>query len=241
MTDFTYESPESKKFIHTLIKYLQQIDKDEIATLLTRSSYEVFSNGCHSKRRWNELDAEVRFLVPVDYIKKFTKEVKKDLLDAVHQVFPSEVGFFISELEIIPMLEEPPDDERSLSNSASLVSNGTIEHDDLRFRSRSEIKIYDALKKRNVLFFANATAVLGGKAVKREPDFLVCQNGKWGILEVMGDQYHPSNTAMRDHDRARLFKDYGLFCIEFYDATRCYNRPDEVVDDFLKRLFKATP
>lgn len=139
------------------------------------------------------------------------------------------------------MLEAPPDDESSLSNSASLVSNGTIEHDGLRFRSRSEIKIYDALKKRNVLFFANATAVLGGKAVKREPDFLVCQNGKWGILEVMGDQYHPSNTAIRDHDRARLFKGYGLFCIEFFNATRCYNEPNEVVDDFLKLLSQATP
>lgn len=49
----------------------------------------------------------------------------------------------------------------------------------------------------------------------------------------MGEQYHPSNTAMKDNDRARLFKDYGLFCIEFYDAKRCYKKPDEVVDNFL--------
>src|SRR5262249_5291223 len=43
-------------------------------------------------------------------------------------------------------------------------------------------------------------------------------------------------AAMRDHDRARLFKEYGLFLIEFYDASRCYNSPEEVVGDFLQRL-----
>lgn len=69
---------------------------------------------------------------------------------------------------------------------------------------------------------------------KREPDFLVCQNGKWGILEVMGAEYHPDAT--KDHDRARLFKDYGLTYIEFYNANRCYNDPEGVVGDFLKRL-----
>jgi hypothetical protein len=35
---------------------------------------------------------------------------------------------------------------------------------------------------------------------------------------------------------ARLFKDYGLVVIEFDDAGPCYNRPKEVVDDFLGRL-----
>jgi hypothetical protein len=43
---------------------------------------------------------------------------------------------------------------------------------------------------------------------------------------------------MDDHDRARLFKDYGVFCIEFYDAKKCYTTPEEVVDDFLDRLSK---
>ena len=73
-------------------------------------------------------------------------------------------------------------------------------------------------------------------ADKKEPDFLVCLNGKWGILEVMGETFHPSATAIRDHDRARLFKDYGLVVIEFYDASRCYSDPEAVVDDFLRRL-----
>lgn len=239
MTEFTYSPPESTVFLHTLRSYLQATGKDDIANLLANSSYEVSSCGSFSHVRWNSYDATVRFFVPVVRIPKFTEEVRKDLLCAVDAVFPREVGFEITDVEISPILEAPPDDESSLSNSALLGSKGTIEHDGLRFRSRSEIKLYEALKKRHVLFFANATAVLGSKDVKREPDFLVCQNGKWGILEVMGEQYHPSTTAMRDHDRARLFKDYGLFYIEFYDAARCYNKPDEVVDDFLQRLSKV--
>jgi hypothetical protein len=78
----------------------------------------------------------------------------------------------------------------------------TIEHDQLTFRSRVEIAIYDELARRKLLFFPNAAAVLGGaKALKREPDFLICDRGRWGILEVMGDQYH--KNAAKDHDRGR--------------------------------------
>jgi len=93
------------------------------------------------------------------------------------------------------------------------------------------------------LFFPNAAAVLGGRAEedKKETDFLICSNGKWGLLEVMGEAFHPSATAIKDHDRARLFKDYGLVVIEFYDATRCYNQPEVVVDDFLRRLQQSQP
>ena len=128
--------------------------------------------------------------------------------------------------------ELPP----SIINNASLADTNIVVYDGLRFRSKTEIKIYEALKKRRVLFFANSTAVLGQKNTKREPDFLVCQDGRWGILEVMGEPYHPSATAMKDHDRARLFKNYGLHVIEFYDANRCYNHPDDVVDEFLNLL-----
>jgi hypothetical protein len=239
MTDFTYEFPDSNNFLYTLRKYLEQTDKEQISTLLINSRCEFMGSSSFSHIRYNSYDATIRFIVPVISISKFTEKVKKDLLYAVDSIFPKEIGYEITDLEISPILESPPDDDDTSLNSASLVSKGTIEHDGLRFRSKSEIKIYDELKKRHVLFFANATAVLGSKNTKREPDFLICQNGKWGILEVMGEQYHPSNTAMRDHDRARLFKDYGLFHIEFYNATECYSKPDKVVDKFLQYLSKT--
>ncbi len=234
MTEFDYTFPESRAFVHTLRTYLQKTDKDDIAVLLTNSECEFSESGWSN--RSNVLKAKVRFCLPHDIFSQFTEEIENDLLCAVKKIFPQDAGYDITELDKSLIIMPPPNDESSLENSASLVSTGVHPHDGLRFRSRTEIKIYEVLKKHNVLFFANATAVLGTKNVKREPDFLVCQDGKWGILEVMGEPYHPSSTAMQDHDRARLFKDYGLLYIEFYDATRCYNKPDEVVDDFLHRL-----
>lgn len=122
-------------------------------------------------------------------------------------------------------------------NKQALSVDVFIDHDGLKFRSQTEIRIYEVLKKRNVLFLANETAVMGGKGKKREPDFLVCQNGRWGVLEVMGSKFH--ENATNDHERARLFKHYGLNQIEFYDSERCYHDPDGVVEEFLGILKKS--
>jgi hypothetical protein len=72
---------------------------------------------------------------------------------------------------------------------------------------------------------------------KREPDFLICYRGKWGILEINGDDFHsgPIQTA-KDHDRARRFNHYGVFFIQAYPLDRCKNRPGDVVDEFLHLL-----
>ncbi len=120
-------------------------------------------------------------------------------------------------------------------NNCFFKTERIIEHDDLRFRSNAEIAIYDELARRRMLFFPNAAAVLGGrKREKREPDFLICERGKWGILEVMGDAYH--KNAAKDHERARLFKDAGVLCVEFFTAGDCEFDPRAVVDRFLAIL-----
>lgn len=237
MTDFTYTFPEPADFIYTLTNYLQTVSKENIASLLINSSCKFIVIDSFADRDWNSYDTIVCFSVPVVSVSKIT-DIKKELLNAVKLVFPKETGFEIVDIEVSPIIEAPPDDEQRLSNSGSLVSSGSCPHEGLKFRSPPEIEVYKALKKRNVLFFPNATAILGGTNMKKEPDFLVCQNGKWGILEVMGGSYHTPTKAMQDHERARLFKDYGLFYIEFYDAMQCFNNPEGVVDDFLDRLSK---
>jgi hypothetical protein len=129
-------------------------------------------------------------------------------------------------------------------NNCFFKRDQTIVHDQLRFRSNGEIAIYDELKRRNVLFFPNPAAVLGTSGVeygedveKKEPDFLVCCKGKWGILEINGDSFHSGvvKTA-KDHDRARRFNHYGLYFIQAYDLQRCKNDPVGVVDEFLVLL-----
>ena len=99
-------------------------------------------------------------------------------------------------------------------NNCFFKKERTIEHDELRFRSKVEIAIYEELKKRNVLFFPNAAAVFGTteqefgeRVLKKEPDYLICLNGKWGILEINGDDFHSGIAkTTKDHERSRAFK-----------------------------------
>ena len=61
-----------------------------------------------------------------------------------------------------------------------------IEYANLRFRSQSEVKVAQALDARSVMYLANCMARVGsiGGRLNREPDFLICYKGKWGILEI---------------------------------------------------------
>lgn len=235
---FTYDFPEPAAFLYTIRELLEVEGESDAATALIGASCDFRTDGQFSHERWNSYNATFVIRVPVAAIRSFSDHIRQVILQAADRIFPAEAGYELVELEVSPMLVSPTPEEEPL-NTGSLASSGSIEHDGLRFRSRTEIRIYEELKERNVLFFPNATAVLGGKNIKREPDFLVCQDGKWGILEVMGDRFHTAANAVQDHDRARLFKDYRILVIEFYDARKCYNEPKGVVDDFLHRLRSA--
>ena len=138
-----------------------------------------------------------------------------------------------------------PQEQRTIGiNNCFFKQESTTLHDELRFRSKSEVVIYDELKQRDVLFFPNPAAILGvsaseyGAAVKKkEPDFLICYKGKWGILEINGDYHHSgiANTT-KDHERARQFQHYGIFFIQAYDGDKCKSDPVGIVDEFLKLL-----
>jgi hypothetical protein len=108
----------------------------------------------------------------------------------------------------------------------------------LRFRSQSEVCIARALDRAGALFFPNAKGRLGAVAKRenREPDFLVCHQGKWGILEVDGEPFHPPSRTVHDHARDRLFKAHGVRVVEHYDAELCRSAPDTVVQEFLRLL-----
>ena len=65
----------------------------------------------------------------------------------------------------------------------------------MRFRSKTETKIAEALDSAGVMFLPNCLARITGERgrVNREADFLVCHQGRWGILEVDGDDFHRSS------------------------------------------------
>lgn len=112
----------------------------------------------------------------------------------------------------------------------------------LRFRSVSEVRIAEALDKAGALFFPNCRCrltTLNGERKNVEPDFLVIYQGKWGILEVDGEPFHPPSRTVQDHERDRLFINYRILVVQHFDAEECFENADGVVKRFLDLLKKS--
>ena len=111
-------------------------------------------------------------------------------------------------------------------------------YNEIKFASQSEIRVAQELENRKVLFFPLALAVRADTGKKyqdhREVDFLVCHEGVWGIIEV---SFHP-NRFEKDAEKDSWFKKSGILCIQHYSAERCFQKPSEVVDEFLDILLK---
>jgi hypothetical protein len=111
-------------------------------------------------------------------------------------------------------------------------------YNEMSFGSKSEIRVAQELEAREVLFFPLPLGVRAETGDRwkdhREPDFLVCQDGTWGILEV---SHHP-NRFEKDAEKDTWFKEAGILCVEHYSAERCYNDTQEVVSEFLNVLSK---
>ena len=114
-----------------------------------------------------------------------------------------------------------------------------ITYQGLNFRSKTEIKVFEALVRKGLLVFPLPTAVLGEIGKYKEPDFVVFYEGKVGILEIHGDNWHTPETAAEEHERCRVFKRLGVSVCEIFDARRCWDNPDAVVGEFLQELARS--
>lgn len=141
-----------------------------------------------------------------------------------------------------------PKVEKTLKNIANEITepvqdnqaSGTLNPiiwNNLRFRSKTEVKIAEALEKEKILFFPNCKARLGfTERQNLEPDFLICHKGKLGILEIDGSPYHPATRSAHEHKRDRLFLAHGISLVQRFDANECYENPENVVKQFLYLL-----
>ena len=114
-----------------------------------------------------------------------------------------------------------------------------LPYNEMKFGSKAEISIAQELEDRKVLFFPLPLAVRHNTGVQyldhREPDFLICYDGAWGILEVSN---HAAIRYEQDQTKDAWFKDAGILCVEHRTADRCRNKPKEVVEEFLTILAK---
>lgn len=125
---------------------------------------------------------------------------------------------------------------RLLNESLSVVhvrNDRTFTWNNLTFLSEAEVKIAQALERKEILYFANPPCRIKnkqGNMVTKKPDFLIYYKGKARILEVDGTQHEESRAS--DYERDRIFDRQGLITTRF-TASECFTKPDEVVEEFL--------
>jgi hypothetical protein len=167
-------------------------------------------------------------------------EFEKPYLDIVQIM--EELGHNIRFIVFDAGQSTAPEDWRSYFNNSNthnqalfnFKDKNRISYQGLNFRSKAEIKIYEALLRKGLLVMPLPVMVLGAKEKYKEPDFVVCYNGRIGILDVQGKEFHPPELAASEHEKRREFLRLGVSLYEIFDARRCYQDPDGVVEDFVQ-------
>jgi hypothetical protein len=179
---------------------------------------------------------------------EFPPIVKPAIEKALEAVLPA--GYYVKHLTVKAEMVDIDADwrqelleiarGRGVTNQGVAIRDAPLYHwKNLRFRSKTEMKMAQALDRAGVLFWPNCMGRLGlgdRKRGNREADFLVCDGGHFGILEVDGEAFHPPSRAAEDQDRSRVFKKHGVRVVEHYGAERCWSDPDAIVSEFLSLL-----
>lgn len=171
------------------------------------------------------------------------------LMDAFSAVLP--YGEYLVSLEARATVHGPDAnwriELRELAKGKGITnqaSNADSKHlwQGFKFRSATEMRIAAALDRAGVLFFPLPKARVSPSSESRlnvEPDFVICDEGRWGVLEVDGEPFHPPQRSAIEHERDRMFKGHGVAVVERFDASRCYNEPDKVVQELRWVMVKA--
>lgn len=122
------------------------------------------------------------------------------------------------------------DSETELSDSKDEINwNG------FRFHSDAQVKIAEILDRTSTLFIPNSQLRIATAAGRQnqKADFLIFHQNKLGILKIDSESSHQNAT---EDEMCRLFIDSGISLVKHYDATRCSEQPDLVVQEFLEIL-----
>jgi hypothetical protein len=182
------------------------------------------------------------------------KAVSPDYL--VFGLYEYGIGYYEKQIYFTPKVElsDIPDIEQSWRDELFRIASGEkvdnqgtfIKQENVRswngfrFASFAEVHIAKALEKSGVLFLPNCKArfrVGSNGRADCYPDFLICYEGKWGILEVDGPHHNQPFYVSRDRTRDQSLRAYGIF-IEHFDSKECEQQPDGVVKRFLDLLMK---
>jgi hypothetical protein len=163
--------------------------------------------------------------------------VKKDKLEVTFRIalIDAEEGW---EKITRRLIIESQDPNQGVITEKAFAKRGQRPHiyNEMKFGSKSEIRIAQELESRKVLFFPLPLAVRcdTGNFYEdhREADFLVCNDGVWGVLEIA----HHNGRYEKDKEKDAWFKKSGILCVEHYTAEKCFNTSKVVIDEFLEVL-----
>ena len=103
------------------------------------------------------------------------------------------------------------------------------------FHSDAQVKIAEMLDRTSTLFIPNSQLRLATPEGRQnlEADFLIFHQNKLGMLKIDSKSSHQNATK---DEMCELLINYGICLVKYYDATRCSEQPDLVVQEFLEIL-----
>ncbi len=106
MSDFTYEIPDSAKYMMVLIAYLKREGEDKLVELLSSAKCSISNTGRFSERRWNANGAVVIFHVPASKYDKLDDYISKDVMPTIigccDNVIPKDAGLDVVKVDFVP-------------------------------------------------------------------------------------------------------------------------------------------
>ena len=234
--------PQSDQLIASAARYLIDGGERDVASLLLACTIEDW----YVADNWNGEHLALSMRGP--------RTIREALSDIGHPLYQTIKGALEAVLPHYTWIEsidiradlvvtdpEWASELQGIARGRTVTNNdGTHSWNNMRFASASEVKIAQALDEAGVMFFPSSKTRLNGPDGRenRVPDFLVCKDGKWGILEVDGEPFHPPSRTVHDHARDELFHLHGIRVVRHYDANECYNTPKAVVANFISLLEK---
>jgi hypothetical protein len=243
--------PSADRLQASAVRFLIDGGEEDAASVLLSARMTAWPSGSH----WNDGDETVYAVhVELEAARPLYEALAPDtpqggaIRRAIQSVLPS--WFHVGHFGVTGALVELDPDWRTelleIARGKGVHNQGRWAKaprvwNNLNFRSESEIRVARALDGAGLLFVPNCAARLNSPEgrVNREPDFLVCFDGKWGILEVDGEPFHPPTRTAEDHERDRLFKSHGIRVVEHFDATECYESAGAVVTKFIDILARS--
>lgn len=245
---YSFYDMDIEGFTYNLVEYLLKNNHSHMAKRLAECEFEPEVR--HYEYKEFE-DQGLMLWVIEDFYSYFSKESNKDtLLKAINYLLGLELDFF----EIKIRQQEAPENWRNELLKAK-VNNQTRfksskyplikkvfdkprnkgRYITINFRSPAEENLFEHLYNTECLFFPCPLGLSNSfnDPFYKEPDYLVCLNGKWAILEIVTDSTHSS--VVNEAKRTRQFQNHNIQ-IRSYDYSKCMNKPQEVVDDFIDWL-----